>query len=301
MTIPVTSILPRSEESIVVIGDERGIISILGMDGTVVSRLEQLAGAPITSLAVSQDGALLMASNRDGGMAVWKHGEGEVADEFRAEHGAVQCLVLAPHNYVTVARSEGTRWSASPIGGVMPEPIAGTGPVPLTVHAVAAAGNYLLLLSGFTCILWDHRRKVIADSFTPVDASAFLYTDGDVGISAGGKFFYIYWDDFLLFDVAAQRLVRRHPILTQAISTTLSGDGQRLAIGGRHGLITIMGVNDRAMIETAPANSDIVRLAITSDAGMLGFIDTEGNAGVIAVETGDVLLGSERIATALEK
>ncbi len=245
----------------------------------------------IRALDAWEDAKLLLAADQGGKVTVWNIDSAQVAEQFQGEHAIIQAAILAPEEYVTVdAFRKGSVWRRT--GGDMQGAAIQDGnsePCLIDSFAVVSGGSDLALHEGFGWALWDRLSRRVRVKHEPVDPRGLLYEDGRMGLSGSGRFYYIYWDDYQVFETTTAAEIASGRVRYQAMSAALSDDGARLAIGLKDGRVLALGGDGKPAIECRPSQTKIYDVAVASGK-LIAWRDKDGGAGLIDGATGAEIL-----------
>lgn len=152
-----------------------------------------------------------------------------------------------------------------------------------SVDAIGVSDEALVLLSGFKYHVVAVDGSEPIRSAKPVNASQFDYTDGLVGLSRNGRYYFVHWDDVSVFDTRTGQQTDTYPIVHGACCAAMDDQGQRLVIGTRHGRVVVMGHGGRIVWQQDVGELAIDKVAISADGRRIAFFDRGTATGLIDI------------------
>ena len=284
MTTHVTSILSLPGGGTLVAGTDDGAVCVVHALRGVLSRYQGLGGAAIQALAVSSDHGLLMAATMGGRALIWESGTGEIFDWLKTDSPILRCGINGPHEYFTVeSPGTGALWTPG-ADGLTKSLMVDSDGRRIEVDEIEPKNPLWILRDGFEWLQWDPKLRSIGKSFKPVSGSRMSYPDGTLGLSHGGRFFYVYWDDLLVFETGTGKCVREQPILRATTATDLSADGARFAIGMSDGRIVVLGTEGNRIVDIKPTAGLVSDVMFATDGKYIAFRNEDGTGGEVDVD-----------------
>lgn len=255
--------------------------------------------ATVRRLSVSREGSLLFAADPSGEVSIRHTEDGSVFEQFRCPNAVKKGAILGPHEYMTVdVQRSGFLWTLDEDGALASTPICSDGstPIPFDGFGISADGMRMTLLSALKWMIWDRKSNSVIATHRPIDGMQLMYLDGIVGLSHSGAFYFIYWDDYMVFETGSGHELRSYPIRNHAICGALSDDGRLLAVGGDVGDLLVLDPNGKTVVDLRPAPKDeaIVQVDIGADGALVGWVDRAGGFGLVDTSTGQEALDRSR-------
>jgi len=286
-----------NEELRFLVGTRSGrVFECSALNSTDRSDFVGLEGDAIGSLWASADGAAIMAFDANGHGLVWDRARRQILYGFRSPLPVVQCAGFGPRDYVTLDDSgTGHIWSHAATA-LVSNPICDPPGVPLYFRKFGVLDdNRLVLIDGFRWRVWDRATQTVTESHTQIGGLEVDNPSGDTGVSANGRFYFIYWDRYQVIDTSDGKIIGEHSIIIDPFATALSNDGRFLVVGALGGAVVVVGPDGRLLFDDNPATGVIVQVSIGAHGRLATFVDEQGGAGCIDVERGVVLIGRERV------
>lgn len=303
MTDTVTQIIVMSHEPRLLVGTSEGrVFTSSAHNGKVKREFKGLEGSAIRSLYWAENCSLVMASDIRGRVVIWEWKNLTIIDEFSSPYPVVQCAAFRLHHYLTLDNHRcGTIWTQGIDSHLISTPICEKDDEQcfFDQFSICEDGAKVVLRNGFQWRIWALNTHSTIATHEPVDGMQLDYLSGDIGLSNNGEYFYVYWDDYIVFDTSNEDVLREHPILIDPQSTALSDNGQFLVIGGEEGDVVILGPEGNIIFEKKVAEDPIQNVGISSDGRFTTFVDDEGGCGCIDVLTGTLLLDRDKMKKAL--
>lgn len=266
-------------------------------------RFTGLEGSPISALSISADGAVVMAGDAAGNVRVWNREDGAIVDAWSGELAIVQCAMLGPREYIAVDRRRyGRIWTRGANGALDSAVIMQNPDAPCLFDRFGAlpGGDYLVLLSGLGWMLWHRREGFVTEEHEPVDGLKLVYMAGEVGLSASGQFYFLYWDDYTVIDTASGRELWTRDILFSPTAAAISNDAQLLMLGGAEGELAAVGPDGKAVAELKFPEAAILEITLGADGRLATFVNSQGAAGVIDISERRIVLEPEELDELIE-
>jgi WD40 repeat protein len=296
MSERVSALLVNSRDSGFV-GSERGTVAAFRVEGDAVERrYAGLEDGEVRSLALSADGTILMASADDGRVVVWDRQTREPIARWEERSAVVQGAIRVRGQYVTLSgNGECKVWREASDGKLEATPVRGEDGEPIGCDAFGMLEGSLVLLDGFEWIRWDIAGETVIDRAEPVQGTRLLHPDGLIGLTRNGRYYFVYWDEFALYDIPARHDVRRSWFLEAMSSAAIAEDGATTALGGKDGSILFM---DSKWKVTAQYDGKVkIRtMAFSDDGNALSFLDAGGGGGAVSAKDGKLLVSGEDLA-----
>jgi hypothetical protein len=175
------------------------------------------------------------------------------------------------------------------------------GPAPLRARrfALSADSTRVTLLDGFAWAVWSPGDGTVSEWNRPVRGLQLDYLSGDTGLSADGRFYYVYWDDYLAIDTMENRVLRQHSIALHPQTTAISQNGEMLAIGGEEGEFVAVNAAGETTFQETPGHGPIVNVSVGADGSLASFVDSEGRCGVVDLRAGRLLVEPDALRQSL--
>ena len=141
----------------------------------------------------------------------------------------------------------------------------------------------MVLLTAFRWTVWNTETVTEEYRHTALDGMDLNNVDGLTGLSSNGLYYFIYWDDYAVFDTHEKRRVRSLHRPMQADAAALSDDGCRLIAGAESGRLVVIDPDGRLLIDITPEKAPITQVAINRDGSVGAFLDLAGEGGVIDI------------------
>lgn len=299
MVDPVRQAVAIDEGRRIVVGVESGrVLEFPASDPTQAAAFTGLEGKAIESLAVSADGALILAFDAEGRGLAWDRARRERIDELRSAEAVIQCAAAGPGDYVTLEYSgTGQVWSRTG-DALQAETICDPPESPLwfRTFGLSGDGRRLTLIDGFRWRVWDRASRTVTASQTPIHGLEVDYLSGEIGVSANGRFYFVYWDTYMVMDTSDGSVVREHQIAVTPACGSLSNDGRILAVGAEDGVVLGAGADGETVFEERLGAGAILQVSVGAEGRLAAFVDKQGGAGCVDLERGTVLIGRERMA-----
>jgi WD40 repeat protein len=272
------------------LGSDQGTVAAFSLSSVAVERrYEGIEGSAVQSLALSSDGTMLIASGSEGEIAVWRRQTGESVWWWEAGSSVVQTAILGAGRYVTRGGNGNVRvWRQQREGAGQAMLTRDEDGDPINCDAFGVLAESLVLLAGFEWVRFDIERQTVVDRATPVRGTRLLHLDGLIGLTRSGRYYYVYWDEFVLYDIVRREIVRREPFLDPMSAAALTEDGQTLALGGKTGSILFLDEKWKAMAEHR-GTAKVREMAFSPDGSLLAFVDANADGGVVSTKTGELL------------
>jgi hypothetical protein len=280
------------------IGDERGRLARIGREA--VDRLPVDAGGAIGAIALSTDGLLILAGADRGAVVV--DAAGRLLDTLPSPREVDGAAVLGMGAYVSVDSGHyGLLWSVTADGVLQSEPVCSDGvePVQFSGIGILGDGSRMTLSTGLGWLNWQREGNRVTSSHEPVDGRQLALLDGATGVSRNGTFWFVYWDDFAVYDTASGREIFRHDPRSNAACGALSDDGGLIVIGGRHGDVFSMNRDGELKVELRPGTAEIRAVDVRPDGTEAAWVDWDGHCGIIDLVGGVELLNRGRVSDLL--
>ncbi|MFY0563047.1 hypothetical protein ACN28E_04325 [Archangium lansingense] len=274
------------------VGTRQGSVARLSLSDSTLRWLPSL-GAAIRCLAVCPEGRLLLAADASGAVAVRHAEEGTEVDAFKAPSEVRQAAILGARQYVTVdGWRRGFLWSPQTANGLVPAALCSDGKEPVSFDAFGTSkdGARLVLLSALKWMGWERAGNQVLSEHQPIDGMQLAHLEGLVGLSASGARFFIYWDDYQVFDTASGDLVSEGQRLTPATAAALSDDGSRLVLGTPEGELWVVNELGEPLVRRTVSKASITQVVMRPRGGRVGWVDEEGGFGVVDAGTGEEIL-----------
>lgn len=297
------------------LGTAAGEVEIVSLvTGDAEGRLAGGEAAPVLSLAADPGRRRVLAGHGSGRLRVWDTPRSEVTATLTAEEPLI--AVLAPEGAEHAAlggRRTPYLWQVDEEGRVRGGAMVDLAGSPLLADDLASPHpDHWVLRKGFGWYLWQLDRLRLAgqapdregaavagrtgELVRPVDPRGLVYDDGCVGLSACGRVFYTYWDDFLLFDVRSGRELHRGPTPHHAIAAHLTAGARRLALGTAEGEVIVTTAKGREVSRARPTAGRIRSLHMDAAGRVVAWRDHEGRAGVLDGAAGREILTADQVA-----
>jgi hypothetical protein len=289
--------IAMNEELRLLVGTRGGrVFECSALDPEDRSDLAGLEGVAIHALWASANGAAIVAFDANGRGLVWDRAERRILHELRSQLPVIQCAGFGPRDYVTLDNGgTGHIWSHAGTT-LVSEPICDPPGVPLKFEKFGVPDDgRLVLIDGFRWRVWDRVTQAVTESHAVIGGLEVDNPSGDTGVSANGRFYYIYWDTYLVIDTLDGSVAGEHQVVVDPFATALSNDGRSLAIGTLAGAVVIAGPDGTPVFDDNPAAGVVVQVSIGANGRLATFVDEQGGAGCIDVEKGVVLIGRERM------
>ena len=273
-------------------GSPAQILSYRGLDGSA-----------IRSLDISADGGVVIGSNREGRLIAWDRATRKSVNELTARRPMIQAAVLGPQSYLLLDdRWTAYTWRPSESAVTGWEPITATSGEALTVgeFGVASGAERVVLLYEFEWYVWDPATRRIVETRMPEDPMYLANPSGRTGLSRNGRFFYVYWDKYLVFDTMSAEQIRREDSIMDPSACALSDDGQVLVLGDPDGGVVVVGPDGSAVFDEVLSSEKIVDVQIAPAGALATFVDAGGEAGCVDVAGRKVLIDRERMRAIAE-
>lgn len=274
-------------------GTASGIVREIGVSRTRYRGLE--GGGAIRSLW--SDNRTLIASDSSGRVQVWDRLTGEPMDRFTCPHAIVQCARLDSERYFCVdarrrgwIHGRGTGGDGRPAIPVMRRQ-AGDAVCEFDRFAVIPGGRRVVLQSAFSWMIWDAEANEVIEEHHPVDSMHLVYMSGQRGLSSNGRFFFVYWDEYLLIETAGNRELGAWDVVLSPTAAALSDDAGVLVLGGPDGELAAVGKDGGSLLEVRrPTEESILILAISPGGETAGYVTASGEAGIVDLAMGGAIL-----------
>lgn len=267
-------------------------------------RIGGFEGVAVRSLTSAPDGALVIASNALGSVGIWRRGEAEPVDSWASDQAVIQSATLGPREYLTLDwQRRGLIWAPGADGALEPAIMmrAPGQPCAFDRFAVWPGGERVTLISGFDWMVWDRRQNALIAEQQPVDGLQLVYLAGQVGVSANGRFYFVYWDDYIGIDTTTGKELWIEPVDFSPTGAAMSDDAQTLLLGDRNGRLIAVGPDSAAKMELKSGEFAIQQISLTADGRVGVFVNSRGAAGVIDVPSGRVVLDPEDLDRMLDR
>jgi len=238
-----------------------------------------LEGSAVLALWTSSGGLVRTGTAVDGRVAVWDGPAGQLAATLHCERPVKQCVPAEKGRYLLLEDTGLARlWSP---GETLSDPILDK-PGRLGRYGRAGVSDGLIvLLTSFRWTVWNAATGKEQDRHTALDGMDLNNVDGLTGLSDNGRYYFIYWDDYSVFDTREKRRIRslRRPM--EAVVAALSDDGSRLIVGAESGRVAVIEPEGRLLTDVHPWGAPITQVAVNADGSVAAFLDAKGQCGGI--------------------
>ncbi len=266
-------------------GDGRVLEWVLDLwpQGRAFSGLE---GSAVRALWASAGGALRMGTAEDGRVAVWDGRDGQLLASVECERPIRQCAAIGGGKFLLLEDAGFARvWSpGKPLSGPIQDTPGKVGRYGQT--GVSVETGRMVLLTAFRWTVRNTETGTELDRHTALDGMDLNNADGLTGLSNNGLYYFIYWDDFAVFDIAEKRQLRSLDRPMQADAAALSDDGRRLAVGAESGRLVVIEPDGGLLVDTTPGRAPIAQVAVNHDGSVAAFLDLAGEGGAIDTTAG---------------
>lgn len=278
----VLAIAPLEHQPLLLAGlDDGRIIAITPHSERVICTMN----APIASIAVTADETALIASDAGGAVEYRMLSDGRLnlALSWRNKIKAAAPLDVDRHVGVD-SRGQFLLWTRDG-DAFHPQALREN-----ISNLVVREDGLVVLTLGLRWLLWDPFVNAFTRPFATVDGMRLSQQNGSTGLSRNGRFFYVYWDDFLLFDAATGALRREGRSPWYVLSTSLSDDGCLLLMGGKNGWVGAVDDHDELVLDVRVGEDDVDDVVLSRDGQFAAWRDRIGRAGLLEVGSGRAIL-----------
>jgi outer membrane protein assembly factor BamB len=282
-------------QQVIWVGTSDGLVARL--EGETASFWEVYETGSVQYLSLSRDGSLLLAADSIDGVRILRTADGSHLDAFRCMAAVQQGAILAPREYVTVdGLRNGQLWTATDDTTLRATAICSINdtPCPFDEFGVAEDGSRLALRSALNWMVWERQGNRVQAIHQPIDGMQLMYMAGVAGLSRNGRYYFVYWDDYAVFDTNTGEMLWEHPIRNRAASAILSNDAQHLVVGGEAGDLTVLDSDGELVVNIRPAPEEVVQVDIRPDGVLAAWLDRAGGFGLVNVTTGEEVLERSR-------
>jgi hypothetical protein len=245
----------------------------------------------------------------------WRIADGVAEAELRvgAEDHLELCRELPDGSIATVSEGRKLRhWIQTQIPSSQDGLLTGFEPgVSASAHDFAidskGAGG-VTLLDGFAYGLWNaptdpasgDRDTAAVAWREPIHGMELDYLAGYVGLSAGGRYYFTYWDDYLVIDTVTGEEIRRESILFTARTAALSADGSMLLVAGENAELACVGADGQALWRRELPRP-VATVALHDSNLFAMYVDCAGECGAVSCADGRTIAHPTEIAELLSK
>ena len=248
----------------------------------------------VRALSLSADGALLAISDDSGEVLLQERAGSKDLARWQESTTIIACALLDRGRVITLASDRTTKLHKLGEDGeheVMP--VNDRGGIPIEADQVVLMDKVGVLLDAFELFVWDPELGLL-DVRRPVEGTRLGHPDGLLGLSSNGHYYYVYWDELIIYDVVAKALLRRARFDGAASCADLHGDGGLFALGRSNGDIIVRDAHQKTVLEYN-AGSRIREVRFSADGSYLAFIEKEHGVGVLDLQEGKLLLSPEAV------
>ena len=302
-----------------VAGTSRGRVEVISLVSGVRDERFAPAGAldaEVRCLDVSFAGQRVLAGSRDGTLRVWDSTDGVELARIDVGEPPVEVVLRSPTEFAAVGAERGAYLWRLDDEGVRGGRLTALDGSPLLADALASPSeDFLVLLEAFGWRHWQMDQLRFAGlsggaTDRPVAGRAgelrqavsprgLMYDDGRLGLSRCGRALYVYWDDYLLFDVRSGRRLHEGPAPHHPISAALSTGARRLALGTAEGEVVVTTGRGEDVCRLRPTTGRMHGVDFDDSGRLVAWRDQEGRAGVIDGAAGREILTAAQVAEAL--
>ncbi len=300
------------------VGLATGLVHLVQLRPLAILRtFPGLSGSPVVSLHCPSPAAARILGATSQRVLRWRVADGVAEAELRvgAEDHLELCRELPDGSIATV--SEGRKfqhWIQTQVPSSQDGLLTGfERSVRASAHDFAfdsqGAGG-VTLLDGFAYGRWnapsvpappdDRNTAAVVAWRQPIHGMELDYLVGYVGLSAGGRYYFTYWDDYLVIDTLTGEEMRRESILFPVRTAALSADGSMLLVAGESAELACVGTNGEALWRRELPRP-VASVALHDSNLFAMYVDCDGECGAVSCADGRTMVQPAEIAELLSK
>ena len=259
------------------------------IDNSQLLLLCDAGDSPASHVAFSQDGSLLTISMKSGKVTVWDINNSLLLCEFKHQSTVHQCLPITKDSYITVDEWRcGLLWKVTNDGSIV------TIGNKVDACAVLPGNNEIVCQDNFNLSIWNIGKEQEIKKYSVIDSWYFDQLSGELKLSKNGKYFFIYWDEGLVFDTLTGEIAYKFPAeYYPPACINISDSGDRTAVGTYDGKFVVM-ENGSSILLYKEFDSEIVFSDMTPDGRLVSCLNGNGG-GIYDLDTGKLLMDCDRI------
>ncbi|HEV7240035.1 MAG TPA: hypothetical protein VGQ36_12420 [Thermoanaerobaculia bacterium] len=288
MTVLAVAVLEREPALLAGFDDGRVVAVAAGTERVICTM-----NAPVESLAVTADQTTVIATDTAGAVEYRALADGRLELSLSWANKIKVAAALDADRHAGVdSKGNFVLWSRD--GGAFVSTALRN-----NISGMAVREDGLVVLTrALRWLLWDPFTSAFTQPFETVDGMRLSQQNGTAGVSRNGRFFYVYWDDFLLFDAVTGAPLREGRSAWYVHTTSLSDDGRLLLMGGKAGWLGAVDDKDELVLDLRVGEDDVHDVVLSPDGRLGAWRDRAGRAGLIDVAARQVIRAVHAISTA---
>jgi WD40 repeat protein len=253
----------------------------------------------VSFLHADERSETIVSANTHGGIAMLKF-DGSIISSFSWKRMIRQFMELSDNTWMGIdSERNGILWREHPKESMMASVMYDESEIDYMDQAALTKDGFLVTRCALDWKVRDAKTMKVTAEFDPIDGMMLHQPIGEIGLSENGLYYYCYWDDFILFDTMTGKEINQFEAKHFPTCSAISNDGWLLALGGEDGWVGIIDDNGDLTVDEKPGVNDISSVTFNETFSFLSWVDSEGGAGLISVDTGKEIISRDRVLSLL--